>query len=372
MTTHSLASPVASAPDRLRVAVVAIEGRPGDLAARVIADLGHAVTRLATWAALSGLDFAPDVVLAPEPAIIASGGPDLGPDSRLVAVAGDEGWASVPEAARIDDVLPPLTHADEARRVLRRCLRTIVLERENRELRNRIEGRSRLDELDWSENDEVWRVARAAAGLDLPVLLRGEAGVGKVSLARAIHHGSQRAAGPCRVLPCGDDAPDRVEERLFGRGAWGGEIAGARGGTLVLREVDRLGAAAQARMLRLLDQGVYEPAGACRSLRGDVRVIATVRRSAETSSPAGDLRLDLYYRLAAIVLRVPSLRERRGALPALIGRLVADQCREMGRAPIRIAPEALDRLLGQSWNANLFELRSVIERAVLRARGGRI
>jgi two-component system, NtrC family, response regulator AtoC len=222
---------------------------------------------------------------------------------------------------------------------------------------------------------------RFAAGT-IPVLVLGETGVGKDVLSSMIHRLSPRAARPYVCINCGALPVTLLESALFGheRGAFTGATAAsagllesANGGTVFLDEVAEIPLAAQATLLRVLDQGEVLRLGATRPRRIDVRFIAATNRDLEHEVERGRFRQDLYFRLAAATIVIPPLRERVAEIGPLARVFARRACRELARARVpRILPEALTALECHAWPGNVRELRNAVERAVLLAGDGDI
>ena len=211
----------------------------------------------------------------------------------------------------------------------------------------------------------------------IPVLALGETGVGKDVLAAMIHRLSPRADRPYVCINCAALPDSLLESELFGyeRGAFTGATAAkpgllesARGGTVFLDEVAEMPLSAQAKLLRVLDQGEVLRLGATRPRPIDVRFIAATNRDLELEVERGRFREDLFFRLAAAAIVVPPLRERVSEIAPLARTFVRQACRELRRARVpRILPDALALLEQHSWPGNIRELRNAMERAVLLA-----
>ena len=215
--------------------------------------------------------------------------------------------------------------------------------------------------------------ARRAAATDAAVLLTGETGVGKTALARAIHTWSPRAHDPFVAVHLADLQPSLIESELFGheRGAFTGalerrqgRIEQADGGTLFLDEVGEAPLGVQPKLLRVLQDGEFERVGGGQSLNADVRVVAATNRDLHTAAQQGSFRQDLFYRLAVIPIRVPSLRERPEDLPGLVALTLREQSLRTGRA-LGLSPEGWERVRRHPWPGNIRELESVLLRAAV-------
>jgi transcriptional regulator with GAF, ATPase, and Fis domain len=216
-------------------------------------------------------------------------------------------------------------------------------------------------------------IARAAP-TTATVLVRGESGVGKELVARAIHAASPRRDGPLICLNCAALAPTLLESELFGheKGAFTGatdrkvgKFEAADGGTLLLDEIGEMSVDLQAKFLRVLEGQPFERLGGNRSIKTDVRVIAATNRDLEEAVQAKEFRSDLYYRLRVIEIDVPALRQRMEDLPLLAEHFVHLLRHHAGRRIDGITPQSFELLSRHSWPGNIRELRNVIERAIV-------
>ena len=222
----------------------------------------------------------------------------------------------------------------------------------------------------------VLDVATQAAPSSATVLILGESGTGKELIARYIHSKSGRAAGPFVAVNCAAIPESILEAELFGheRGAFTGAIARregrfarARGGTLFLDEIGELSPAVQVKILRVLQEGEYEPVGG-HTVKADARIVAATNRDLVSEVEAGRFREDLYYRLNVIAVTAPALRGRREDIPLLVDHFLGVYCTKNGRARLTVPSDVLRKLMDYSWPGNVRELENVIERAAVLCR----
>jgi transcriptional regulator with GAF, ATPase, and Fis domain len=221
---------------------------------------------------------------------------------------------------------------------------------------------------------EVARLARQVAGSDLPVLILGETGTGKEVLAQAIHGWSPRVDGPFVRLNCAAIPENLVESELFGhvKGAFSGAEADrpgrfrtANGGTLLLDEIGELPLPAQAKLLRVLQEGTFEPVGSDRTAKVDVRVLAATHVDLRAAVEAGRFRRDLLFRLNVFPLTLPPLRARPEELGPIATRFLEREHRRTRRGPWSLPPETLDAMAAAAWPGNVRELLNALERATI-------
>jgi transcriptional regulator with PAS, ATPase and Fis domain len=220
-------------------------------------------------------------------------------------------------------------------------------------------------------------LARVAARTDLPILILGETGTGKTLLARAIHNSSRRATATFVAFNAAALSETLLDSQLFGheRGAFTGaerRVKGkfelADGGTLFIDEIADMSNSAQAKILRAVEQGEFERLGSESLLEADVRLISATHLPIARYLASDRFRLDLFYRIAGITLRVPSLRERPGDLPHLIAAEITAAGTIEEKEIIGLSREAADLLVKYHWPGNLRELKRVIHTAVALAR----
>ncbi|HXN32112.1 MAG TPA: sigma-54 dependent transcriptional regulator [Polyangiaceae bacterium] len=216
-----------------------------------------------------------------------------------------------------------------------------------------------------------------AAPSQATVLILGESGTGKELLARCIHERSGRARAPFIAVNCAAIPETILESELFGheRGAFtgatgkkDGRFAKAAGGTLFLDEIGELSPSVQVKLLRVLQEGEYEPLGG-NTQKADVRIVAATNRDLVGEVGAGRFREDLFYRLNVIAITAPPLRARREDVPLLVDHFLGLYCAKNGRPRLHPTRGALDRMMDYAWPGNVRELENVIERAVVLSRG---
>jgi DNA-binding NtrC family response regulator len=220
---------------------------------------------------------------------------------------------------------------------------------------------------------ELMEQVQRVAPQDTTLLFTGETGTGKTRLARLVHEYSPRRDEPFLVFDCGAVSPNLIESELFGhvRGAFtgadrdrAGKLAAAAGGTLLLDEINTLPLHLQAKLLRAVDERVFEPVGSNKPLPLRARLIAVTNAPLEREVEAGRFRSDLYYRLNVVGFYLPPLRDRRAAIASLAGQFLAEFA-ERNRPDVRgLSASAVRALEAYSWPGNVRELRNVIERAV--------
>ena len=225
---------------------------------------------------------------------------------------------------------------------------------------------------------ELLRMLAKVAETESTVLIRGESGVGKELIARAVHWRSKRAKQPFVVVDCASLHENLLQSELFGheRGAYTGAVRLKHGlfevadrGTIFLDEIAELTPALQVKLLRVLETGVFRRVGGTADIHVDVRVIAATNRSLEVMMKEGGFREDLYYRLNVFSLQIPPLRERAEDVPLLAEHFIRNS-RVMHKRSTRISERAMEVLRRYPWPGNVRELENVIERALILCDGG--
>ena len=269
---------------------------------------------------------------------------------------------------------------DQLDLVLERALRARDLERENRDLKRRLDARYGLENIVGSSPamERLFDVIRQAAPTQATVLIEGASGTGKELVAQAIHHLSPRSSGPFVAVQCGALPATLLESELFGheKGAFTGAIERrkgrferADGGTLFLDEISEIDLSVQVKLLRVLETRQFERVGGTETLSTDIRIIAATNRDLKAYVAEGKFREDLYYRLDVVDIRMPTLAERATDIPMLCDHFVREFAPRNGRRILGIEPAALAVLQAYPWPGNVRELRNAVEKMVVLSRG---
>jgi DNA-binding NtrC family response regulator len=305
------------------------------------------------------------------------------PDSVFVLMTafGDERLAVQALKQGAYDYIPKPFDNDDMRAMVRRVHELLAVRSEN--VRLRAELAHQFGELigNAPAMREVYRVIERVAPTEATVLINGESGTGKELAARALHNRSRRSKGPFIALNCSALPAELIESELFGhtRGAYTGAdrdktglFEAAQNGTLLLDEIGELAPAAQAKLLRALEERVITPVGATAPRKVDVRLLAATHRDLDEMVRTGRFREDLLYRLKVITVTMPPLRERREDIAALAAAFIADLSKRHGRRALNLSDAARTALLAYAWPGNVRELRNALERAVVMAEGEQI
>ncbi len=216
--------------------------------------------------------------------------------------------------------------------------------------------------------------ANQAMRVDSTVLITGESGTGKDVLARAIHTGGRRAPRPFVPLSCCAIPMQLIESELFGheKGAFtgadharAGKMKVADEGTLFLDEIGEMPLEAQAKLLRVLQDGCFYPIGSAKQIEVDIRVIAATNRNLADAIASGTFREDLYYRINVLHIELPPLRDRKDDIPELVMHFAAKHAPRVNARTKSIAPRAMARLLTHPWPGNIRELENFVERLLV-------
>jgi DNA-binding NtrC family response regulator len=307
----------------------------------------------------------------------------LSPDTEVVMMTAYGTVETAVQAMRegaYDFVEKPLKRMTIIKSV-RKAAERQSLVAENRSLRNEIKLLTRREIIGSSPAlRRVLEVATQAAPSSATVLVLGESGTGKELVARFIHEHSGRAKSPFVAVNCSAIPETILEAELFGheRGSFTGALsrregrfARAAGGTLFLDEIGELSPSVQVKLLRVLQEGEYEPVGGD-TVRADVRIVAATNKDLRAEVAAGRFREDLFYRLNVIAVTAPPLRARREDIPLLVDHFLGVYCAKNNRARLEAPRDMLQLLTDYPWPGNVRELENVIERAVVLCRGDRL
>jgi transcriptional regulator with PAS, ATPase and Fis domain len=251
------------------------------------------------------------------------------------------------------------------------------------DLRKELEGKHSFADIvgHSSAMRQVFQLLPLLADSQSTVLIEGASGTGKELFARAIHSMSRRKDGPFVAINCGALPDTLLESELFGYQAGAftdarrnkpGRFALAEGGTIFLDEIGDISPAMQARLLRVLQERVFEPLGSVQPVAADVRVLAATHQDLAGLVQAGRFREDLFYRIHVVRLELPRLRERREDIPLLVEHFIAKFNRLQGKDVVGVADEVLARLMEYNFPGNVRELENVVEHAFVLCRGGLI
>ena len=305
------------------------------------------------------------------------------PDAEVVIVTG---FVDVPTAVEsikkggFDYLLKPIC-VDQVEMLLRRVKEHVRLVEENRYLHAELAGGGSDIIGESHAIKDVCQKTVFVAATDATVLLQGESGTGKELISRLIHNSSPRADGPFIRVNCAALSESILESELFGheKGAFTGAHAAkpgrfelADGGTLLLDEITETSEKLQAELLRVIEEKEFERVGGTRTMRVDVRIVATTNRDLAREVAEKRFREDLYYRLNVVPLVLPPLREREGDVDVLIEHFVGRFARRLGRTRPALSDEALALLRRYPWPGNVRELENLVQRLVIMDTDGAI
>jgi DNA-binding NtrC family response regulator len=263
---------------------------------------------------------------------------------------------------------------------LKKAISEQNLERENEELKNRLQVSYRFENIIGTSKpmQKVFRTIEKVARSDATVLIRGESGTGKELVARAIHYNSPRAEKPLVEISCASFPETLLESELFGyeKGAFTG--AGSRkvgrfelaqNGTIFLDEIGEISAGVQTKLLRTLQERTLTRLGGTENLKVNVRVITATNRDLEQAISEGAFREDLYYRLNVIPIFLPPLRDRKDDIPLLLDHFIHKFCKTNRKEMMAISNDAMAMCMDYGWPGNVRELENAIENAIVLGEG---
>ncbi len=307
------------------------------------------------------------------------------PDTEVVLITGYATLESAVEAMKHGAfyyIAKPF-RLDEVRKVVAEAMEKIRLRRENRALREQVEGFQGKVRI-ISQNGDMQRLldmTRQIAPTDCNVLITGESGTGKELFAQYLHHHSRRSERPFVAVNCGAFSEELLANELFGhvKGAYTGAnadrqglMAAADGGTLFLDEITEMSPAMQVKLLRAIQEREVLPVGANTPVKVDLRFVAATNRDVPDMVKRGEFRQDLRFRLNVVNLHIPPLSGRREDVPLLAYHFLRKCAARMGKPVTEIAPETMDILKAYDFPGNVRELENIVERGVAIASGSTI
>ena len=247
-----------------------------------------------------------------------------------------------------------------------------TLVKDNKVLKKKVYGQEMIGSSEALQH--IREMIAKVAPTDARVLVTGSNGTGKELVARSLHALSTRSAMPYVEVNCAAIPSELIESELFGheKGSFTsaikqhkGKFEQADGGTLFLDEIGDMSLAAQAKVLRVLQEKKLSRVGSDKDIQVDVRVIAATNKNLLEEIEKGNFREDLYHRLSVIVIKVPSLDERKEDIPELVDYFASQICSESGKSAVKFAPDAVKALQARNWPGNIRELRNVVERLLI-------
>jgi two-component system nitrogen regulation response regulator NtrX len=304
---------------------------------------------------------------------------DLDSQAQVVMISGHGTIQTAVEATQLGayDFLEKPLDTDRILLTLRNALQHVVLVSENVRLKQEVQAQYAIVGSSKAIRQVIGLIEKVAP-TPARVVITGENGTGKELVARAIHALSPRAAGPFIEVNCAAIPTELIESELFGhmKGSFTGAFADregkfelADGGTLFLDEIGDMSLAAQAKMLRALQEGVISRVGSGKTLPVDVRVIAATNKHLPSEIDEGRFRDDLLYRLNVVPIHVPPLRDRRGDIAQLVAHFGAELSRQGGLPAKEFETAAVERLTAHDWPGNIRELKNAVERLLILASG---
>ena len=298
----------------------------------------------------------------------------MGVDSAVVMISGHGDIDTAVECIKkgaFDFIRKPL----DLNRILitiKNATDKVALVKETRILKKKVYGQQMVGESPAIQ--EIRSMIDKVAPTDARVLIQGSNGTGKELVARNLHQASNRSAMPYIEVNCAAIPSELIESKLFGheKGSFTsaikqhkGKFEQADGGTLFLDEIGDMSLAAQAKVLRVLQEKKLSRVGSDKDINVDVRVLAATNKNLKEEIAKGTFREDLYHRLSVIVIKVPSLDDRKSDIPILVDHFIDQICSETGMQRRKVEPAAMQLLIDKSWTGNIRELRNVVERLLI-------
>ena len=299
---------------------------------------------------------------------------DMGVDSAIVMISGHGDFSTVVECMKkgAADYIPKPLDLNRILITIKNASERVSLVKEIKVLKKKVYGQPMIGESPAIHHikDMIDKVAPT----DARVLVIGSNGTGKELVARNLHQKSRRSAMPYIEVNCAAIPSELIESELFGheKGSFTsaikqhkGKFEQADGGTLFLDEIGDMSLAAQAKVLRVLQERKLSRVGSDKDITVDVRVVAATNKDLKAEIAKGTFREDLYHRLSVIVINVPTLDERKSDIPLLVDFFIDQICSETGMQPRSVDAEAMQMLVDKTWTGNIRELRNVVERLLI-------
>lgn len=299
---------------------------------------------------------------------------EMGSDAAVVMISGHGDITTAVECIKKGafDYIPKPLDLNRILITIKNATEKVSLVKETRILKKKVYGQPMIGESEaiLHIKDMIGKVAPT----DARVLIIGSNGTGKELVARNLHQKSHRSAMPYIEVNCAAIPSELIESELFGheKGSFTsaikqhkGKFEQADGGTLFLDEIGDMSLAAQAKVLRVLQEKKLSRVGSDKDITVDVRVVAATNKNLKDEIAKGNFREDLYHRLSVIVINVPTLDQRKSDIPLLVEFFVDQICSETGMMPREIDPDAMQMLVDKSWTGNIRELRNVVERLLI-------
>ena len=300
---------------------------------------------------------------------------EQGVDSAVIMISGHGDIDTAVECIKkgaFDFIQKPLQDMNRIQITLRNATERGSLIKETKVLKKKVYGQEMIGESDAIQH--VRDIIERVAPTDARVLILGANGTGKELVARNLHLRSQRSGAPYIEVNCAAIPSELIESELFGheKGSFTsavkqhkGKFEQADGGTLFLDEIGDMSLAAQAKVLRVLQEKKLSRVGSDKDIDVDVRVIAATNKDLRKEIEEKRFREDLYHRLSVIVIKVPSLDERKSDIPLLVSYFIERICSETGMPRREVDSDAMQLLVDKSWTGNIRELRNVVERLLI-------
>ena len=299
---------------------------------------------------------------------------DMGVDSAIVMISGHGDFSTVVECMKkgAADYIPKPLDLNRILITIKNASERVSLVKEIKVLKKKVYGQPMIGESPAIHHikDMIDKVAPT----DARVLVIGSNGTGKELVARNLHQKSRRSAMPYIEVNCAAIPSELIESELFGheKGSFTsaikqhkGKFEQADGGTLFLDEIGDMSLAAQAKVLRVLQERKLSRVGSDKDITVDVRVVAATNKDLKAEIAKGTFREDLYHRLSVIVINVPTLDERKSDIPLLVDFFIDQICSETGMQPRSVDADAMQMLVDKTWTGNIRELRNVVERLLI-------